>query len=193
VWYVIGMDPSVALTCHPHTRTDAVRAIRVHVSRMPAGDLRLDFLLVGELARLRLPATRAPCVGRDLWRHTCFEAFVAVDGASPYHELNFSPAREWAVLAFRRYREGAPLADDVPAPAIVVRATRDRLELGAIVPLARLAPAYARAPLRLAVAAVVEETSGAFSYWSLHHPAAAPDFHHDAGFVLRLEPPAGAC
>ena len=42
---------------------------------------------------------------------------------------------------------------------------------------------------RLALAAVVEETSGALSYWALRHPPGAPDFHHADGFVLALEPP----
>jgi hypothetical protein len=181
------------LACHPGTRTAAVRTTQAHVVRTPDDGLRLHFLLTGELSRLRVPARRTPRVGRDLWRHTCFEAFVGVEGASAYHELNFAPSGEWAVLAFRRYRDGGPLAGDVPTPEIVVRTTHDRLELDVRLALDRLSPAYASAPLRLALAAVVEETSGAFSYWSLHHPAGKPDFHHADAFVLRLEPPGVAC
>jgi len=191
--YAIEMTRLLELSCHPRTRADAVHAIRAHVSRAPDGGLRVSFLLTGELSGLRVPAPRAPRVGRDLWRHTCFEAFVAVEGASAYHELNFAPSGEWTVLAFRRYREGEPLDDDVPPPEIVVRTTHDHLELDAVVPLDRLSPSYGSAPLRLALAAVVEETSGGMSYWSLHHPAGKPDFHHDDAFVVRLEPPGVAC
>jgi hypothetical protein len=43
------------------------------------------------------------------------------------------------------------------------------------------------------IAAVVEDVTGACSYWALHHPPGAPDFHHRDAFVLRVEPPAAAC
>jgi len=187
------MTRALELSCHPRTRTKAVRTIQAHVLRTPDGGLGLHFLLTGELSRLSVPARCVPRVGRDLWRHTCFEAFVALEGASAYHELNFAPSGEWAVLAFRRYRDGGALAGDVPTPEIVVRTTDDRLELDVRLALDRLSPAYASAPLRLALAAIVEETSGGVSYWSLQHPAGKPDFHHDDGFVVRLEPPGVAC
>jgi hypothetical protein len=44
-------------------------------------------------------------------------------------------------------------------------------------------------PWRLAVTTVVEEISGAKSFWSLHHPAERPEFHHPDGFVLALPAP----
>ena len=182
------------LTCHPRTRTNAVHAIHAEVSRASLARLRFTFVLAGDIARLHVPPFREPRGGAALWRHTCFEAFIAADGASAYHELNVSPSGEWAVMAFRRYRDAEPLADGVSTPQIAVRTTLGRLELEAIVALECLAPSYASAPLRLALATVVEEkTSGVLSYWSLHHPPGDPDFHHDDAFVLRLEPPVVAC
>ena len=193
MWYATGMNGPVELTCHPRTGTDAVRGIQARVSRAAGGGLRLSFLLSGALSRVRVPPRRAPVMSEGLWRHTCFEAFVAVENSSAYHELNFAPSGEWAVLAFRRYREREPLSTPVTTPQIAVTTTRDHLELEVLVALDRLSPAYASAPLRLALAAVVEETSGECSYWSLHHPAGKPDFHHGDAFVLRLEPPGVAC
>lgn len=183
----------VELTCHPRTRTDAVHAIHVEAGRAPHARLRVTFVLAGDVARVRVPPFRAPRAGSELWRHTCFEAFIAADGASAYHELNVAPSGEWAVMAFRGYRDREPLAADVPAPRISVRTTPHRLALEAHVAIEGLSPAYASAPLRLALATVVEETSGALSYWSLHHPPGDPDFHHADAFVLRLEPPVAAC
>jgi hypothetical protein len=36
------------------------------------------------------------------------------------------------------------------------------------------------------VSAVIEENSGAKSYWALKHPPGKPDFHHADGFDLTL-------
>jgi hypothetical protein len=184
---------AVELTCHPRTRAEAVRTIHADLLRAPDGRLRLTYVLAGDIARIRVPPFRGPHSGTELWRHTCFEAFIAADGAAAYHELNLAPSGAWAALAFRRYREAEPVAPEVPTPHIVVRTTPDRLVLDALVAVDGLSPAYAHAPLRLALATVVEETSGAASYWSLHHPAGGPDFHHTDAFVLRLEPPVAAC
>ncbi len=41
--------------------------------------------------------------------------------------------------------------------------------------------------VRCALSAVLENDDGELSYWALHHPAATPDFHHPAGFVMELE------
>ena len=45
------------------------------------------------------------------------------------------------------------------------------------------------APLRIALAAVVEARDGSRSYWALRHPAPSPDFHHANGFAIALPPP----
>jgi hypothetical protein len=44
-------------------------------------------------------------------------------------------------------------------------------------------------PLRLGLAAVIETTDGALSYWALAHPAARPDFHRREGWTLQLNTP----
>lgn len=186
------MPRSLALSCHPETPTPAVRGMAVRVSRSADGVLGLAFSLEGMLADLRIPARREPRVGHELWRHTCFEAFVAAEGATSYHELNLSPSGEWAVLAFRDYRDRVPLADAPAAPHIAVERAGERLAMDAEVRLGSLAPEYPAVPLRLAVSAVVEAASGVLSYWALHHRRGRPDFHHRDAFVLRLLPPDGA-
>lgn len=156
--------------------------------RSVAGELAFVFRLEGDLARVRVPSPRAPRIARELWRHTCFEAFVAVDGLPAYHEFNFAPSGEWEAHSFRDYRDGGPLADERLAPRIAVRTEDGRLELDALVPLHRLSAAHASAPLRLGLAAVVEASDGTLSYWALRHPREKPDFHHADAFALRLEP-----
>lgn len=181
---------SVELTCHPSMCGDAVRGIAVDVRRSTDGALALTFRLAGALARIRVPAPRAPRIGDQLWEHTCFEAFIGLDGTAAYHELNFAPSGEWAASAFHSYRDFAGPADTSLAPRIAVCAAAEWVALDAVVRLDRLSPRHPRAPLRLGLSAVIEATDGARSYWALRHPAGRPDFHHADAWALRLEPPA---
>jgi hypothetical protein len=50
----------------------------------------------------------------------------------------------------------------------------------------RLACLRAEAPVKVALAAVIEESSGRLSHWALEHPSGRPDFHHRDGFVLQI-------
>jgi hypothetical protein len=182
---------SASLLCHPATPCDAVRAIAVSASRATDGTLRLTFRADGDLARIRVPPPQPPRVVHQLWEHTCFEAFVTIDAATAYHELNFSPSSEWAGYRFRSYREIEGLVEEDVTPRITARCDPKQLEVVAALPLARLAPAYLHAPLRLGLSAVIESSDGARSYWALRHPGGKPDFHDALAFTLRLEPPRG--
>lgn len=186
-------EQSVALTCHPTTPAAAVRDIAVRVWRSAAGVLTLAFQIDGDLEQLRVPPPRPARIAHRLWQHTCCEAFVAVKGATAYHELNFAPSGEWAAYAFSGYREGTPLEDQALAPGIAVRQGGRGLTLDALVPLAHLSPSYARAALRLGLSAVIEARDGTRSYWALRHPPGPPDFHHQDAFALRLPPPPEEC
>lgn len=174
----------------PHPATPYPAALTVDVQR-DATTLTLEYALQTDLARLLIPAVGPIRLGRDLFRHTCFEAFIARADGEAYDELNFAPSREWAAHRFSAYRAGGPVATPDWSPTLAVRTRGDTLTLTAGVPLARLASADASATLRLAVSAVLEARDGSLSYWALRHPAGRPDFHHRDGFALTLEPPAG--
>ena len=158
----------------------------VRLARTGAAGLRITYRLEGNLRRLRIPAPAHPRAGDRLWQHTCFEVFIARRMPS-YHELNFSPSREWAAYAFSEYRQGAPLADDSLDPRIAVRTRADGLELEAAVDLRRLSPLHAGARLSLALSAVIEDADAGLSYWALRHPPGKPDFHHPEAFALELD------
>jgi len=177
---------SAALVPHPDHPAPAVRGVRVDVART-ADALALTYALDGELDAIRIPTPAAPAIVHGLWEHTCFEAFVAADGAAAYHEMNLAPSGAWAAFGFRGYRDGEPLSDPALAPGIAVRREAGRLLLDARVPLARLSPAYAGGRLCVALTAVVEAADGGRSFWALRHPAGRPDFHHRDGFALVLE------
>ena len=165
-----------------------VRAIQVLVRRSASADLRINFRLDGDISQIRIPSPSAPRIDAELWRHTCFEAFIAIEGKPAYHEFNFAPSGEWCIYALSGYRNGSPVADETMRPQIALRSTGSRLELDAHVRLDTLSAIHPSASLRIGLAAVIEASDGV-SYWALHHPADKPDFHNADGFALRLEPP----
>jgi hypothetical protein len=173
---------SVPLVCHPRTPLRAVYAVEAVAAATPGGRLILTYALQGDLSAVRIPESRPSRRADDLWRHTCFEAFVMADAGPGYREFNFSPSGEWAAYTFRGYRDGGE-PEGEPAREIVVRRSDQRLALDVEIqpeclPQGRL--------LHLGLSAVVEGAGGALSYWALRHPAGQPDFHHPDAFALPL-------
>ena len=172
--------PSAALERHPDAACDALRGIEASVSRAAGGGLQVAFVLDGNIDRVRIPSPRPTRVAEGLWRHTCCEIFIARPRAPGYREFNLSPSGEWAAYDFTRYREGRLLDDPSLSPGIVVRTGRMALQLSA-----SIAVSHAQA-LVIGLAAVIEEKSGALSYWALRHAPGKPDFHHPDAFALTL-------
>jgi hypothetical protein len=178
----------IDLKCHPSTPTKSVRGIHLLVRRSASAEIQLTFRLDGDISAINIPPPVAPRIGTELWRHTCFEAFIKVEGQTAYHEFNFAPSGEWCVYALSGYRKGAPVADETMRPDIALRSTGSRLELDALVRLESLSSVHPRARLRVGISAVIEASDG-LSYWALRHLADKPDFHDADGFALLLEPP----
>ncbi len=173
---------------HPATPTHLVRGVAVQVGWGKGEALALTFALTGDLTRLCIPAQQPSRRADNLWRHTCFEAFLRHRGEPEYCEFNFAPSGEWAAYAFRRYRDGMSLVQDFD-PRIVVRRTEDRLELDAFVRLDCLPLLQLYTRVQMALSAIVEDEQGVLSYWALTHPPGRPDFHHPDAFALELEWP----
>src|SRR5438034_673280 len=111
----------------------------------------------------------------DLWKHTCFEAFVQPTGSRGYYEFNFSPTKQWAVYRFDSYRNGMTPMNMANPPDISIRKTHDCLELKATFPLPFSAGIDAAQPPKLALTAVVQEDSGRLCYWCARHPQGTTD------------------
>ncbi len=167
------------LKLHPDSTCAAVTRIDVDAAR-DINAVRLRYIVHGDIGALRLPAPTAPARVDELWKHTCFEAFVRPAGGDAYVEFNLSPASQWAAHAFDAYRSG--MRDlDTPPPRIETSLFDDRIELRAVI---------AAPPQRYLVglSAVIEEMNGAKSYWALAHPPGKPDFHHSDCFAFELPP-----
>ena len=138
---------------------------------MPSGALAVNFKLDADFDRLRIPPRRPRRFKDGLWRHTCFEVFVATRSRA-YREYNFSPSGEWATYAFRSYRKRT---------ATHLRRPRFHVHRHGLV-----ATIEARGRVKIGLCAVIEEKNGALSYWALRHPQGKPDFHHRRAFAMDL-------
>lgn len=174
------------LTAHPSTPSDAVYSLVAQLRAEEPGILVFQYSLVADMSRVRVPLTGAGGRADALWKHTCFEAFVAAADAPGYHEFNFSPSLDWAIYRFSAYREGMSPAEIGQAAKISVRRGDDGLELQSAVRLGHLAELRDARHLRIALAAVIEDENGRLSYWGLRHPPGKPDFHHPNGFALKV-------
>ena len=172
------------LVRHPATPCEAVDGIVVEVERV-GPRLALHYRLTGRPEALVLPPPAPPVRTDELWRHTCFEAFVRPQPGEGYVEVNLAPSGQWAAYAFDGYRAGMRPAE-VGEPGVLFARTADGLRLEAALELADAAP------WRLGLTAVIEEVGGRISYWSLAHPAGKPDFHSPDCLALELPAPLGA-
>jgi hypothetical protein len=174
------------LTAHAATPNEAVRGLGVQLRAEESGILVLRYSVDADMSRIRIaPAGRG---GREdaLWKHTCFEAFIAPADGPGYYEFNFSPSLTWAIYRFSAYREGMSPAEIGRAPEISVRQGDHALELQSAVHLGQIAGLREARLLRIALAAVIEDGNGRLSYWGLRHPPGKPDFHHPNGFTLEV-------
>jgi hypothetical protein len=174
------------LLAHPDAPGESAWNIAVDVQLTAETTLVCHYRLHGDLAHIRIPHAGAGHRTDGLWRHTCFEAFIAAPATAGYYEFNFSPALEWAAYHFEEYRAGMTAASLTQAPGLQVRRTEGALELTATVHLAGLVPLRDARQLQLALAAVVEEDDGRLGYWALRHVPGNPDFHHPEAFLLEL-------
>ena len=173
------------LSCHPDTPAHTVDGVDARIERSPDGTLWLRYHVEVPENDLALtdPAEAERTDG--LWKTTCCELFVKRSGDPGYLEFNFSPSSQWAAYRFADYRDGAENLD-ILAPAILLDCSASHLALEVTVPLPR---EWERAPLVVALSAVIEEVDGTKSYWALAHPPGKPDFHHPDCFALTLGAP----
>ncbi|THD81260.1 MAG: DOMON-like domain-containing protein [Phenylobacterium sp.] len=157
-------------------------AIAADAERGPGGWLTLRYRITARPGRLVVPPPAAPQRTDELWRHTCFEAFVRPAEGERYYEFNLAPSGEWAAYSFDGYRDRMAPLEGVAEPQIGWTVVEDGFELWTELEL----PQAAFAPWTVGLSAVIEEAGGRTSYWALAHPPGEADFHHSDGFALDL-------
>ena len=142
----------------------------------------------GDLLALALPSLEpasAPMRGErrdELWKHTCFEAFIGLPGSQKYWECNVSPLGHWNLYSFERYRNGGSGLVEALPPSVSVRQTRRDCRCDVVLDLSPWWPIGGMPELGLTM--VVEEVNGRLSYWALSHPGDIADFHDRRSFLI---------
>jgi hypothetical protein len=131
-------------------------------------------------SRFVIPEASEPARVDELWKTTCFEAFLRPAGKQGYREWNFAPSGQWASYDFSNYREGMVEAEVASPPYIRMEDNLTWWALGATIAV------DADKSWELGLSAVLEEKDGTKSYWALAHPPEKPDFHAADCFVARL-------
>lgn len=172
------------LKLHPDFPDSVVREIEVGVARGRPASLTLNYLIIGEIGELCLSPIVAAVRADELWRHTCFEAFICTQPGDPYCEFNFAPSTKWAAYRFDSYRRGMQPLQEISTPRIEIRQSKSSFELKAALELDRLPDLNGDMDWRVGISAVIEETNGRTSYWALAHVPGKPDFHRVEAFAL---------
>ena len=175
----------LALKPHPDTVCAAVTGIDVEVTRPRPGCVALAYLVTGKISDLRVPPRAQSLRADELWKQTCFEAFIRTSPGTDYYEFNFSPSTQWALYRFNGYRSGMRVADNIQVSPIEVNLQAERCTLLAALDLDQLKLPRGE-KWQLGLSAVIEEANGRKSYWALAHPPGKPDFHHSDCFTYEF-------
>jgi hypothetical protein len=132
------------------------------------------------LDRFAVSPSDHPTRRDELWKTTCFEAFVQGEGENAYREYNFAPSGDWTAYDFSARREGMGEAELANPPYIRLEDNLTWWTLGATFAI------EVGRQWRLGLSAVIEESDGTKSYWALVHDGQTPDFHDPACFTARL-------
>lgn len=173
---------------HPDSHCVADIHIEVEIALPHADRLVLSYTMTGAMSEIRMPPVMTAARSDELWRHTCFEAFVRGSSRPEYYEFNFAPSTQWAAYRFSGYRSGMSVAAEANAPSIEVQPDHNSYKLQASLDLDRLSALPRDAVWRLGLSAVIEDASGCLSYWALKHPSGKPDFHHIDSFAHEFSP-----
>jgi hypothetical protein len=168
----------------PHPGTPPTRPFKVwatldHAASLgPVATTNIWFGVSAPADQFQIPE---PAEGRaaELWKATCFEAFLRAEGEEAYREWNFAPSGQWAAYDFSAYRQDMA-EPDVAEPYVCMEDNFTWWSLGATIAVP------ADQPWQLGLSAVLEEADGTKSCWALAHPEGEPDFHHADCFVARL-------
>jgi hypothetical protein len=175
-----------ALTRHPSSASPA-NAIEAEIVRTPES-IALSYTVTGDIGQLAIPELANPTRADELWKHTCFEAFIMPEQGAGYSEFNLSPTGQWAAYHFKAHRSGMSNIAQASDPGVGSRAFGDRFDLRATFDLRGLP--NLDGPWKVGLSVILEDTSGTRSYWAVKHPENKLDFHHLDCFALQL-PSAG--
>lgn len=114
----------------------------------------------------------------ELWKHTCFEAFIHAEHQESYYEINLSATGGWNAYEFQKYR--TPQPPQQTEQLILLSFHREENLIEAQFELKNHQHVW-----WCSLTAVVELTDGKKLYFAVEHKGDRPDFHLKESFKLR--------
>lgn len=114
----------------------------------------------------------------ELWKTTCFEAFVQIDGTDVYFEINLSTLGEWNIYKFQSCRTPQPPNEWEDAYLENVQFKPGQLQASFHFPLKK------DQKIKVGLTAVIDFIDGRKNYYSLKHTQQNPDFHDFKTFLI---------
>jgi hypothetical protein len=180
------LNPFDATRSHPFD----LRARAIWISPFV---LHLDFMLKSDLREIILPEPiENPGRTDNLWEHTCFEGFIALENSPEYLEVNLSSSGQWNIYEFRNYRTGRVEADQVSTKTTILKAKTNfniQTEIN-LSDVSWIKNSKKNIDLQIGLTAVIELKDKVKSYCALTHKSDKPDFHIKESFILKLKNPA---
>ena len=115
----------------------------------------------------------------ELWKTTCCEAFLKIEGQTAYYEINLSPCGGWNAYAFDSCRKPAP-----PRAAEGWKLLQIKYSPGSLFATFQTGIPSGTS-LQVGLSAVTEFDVGESVYWALKHAGTKPDFHDVRSFILK--------
>jgi hypothetical protein len=163
---------------HPASASSPAIEVEAAALVLATNAISFRYRVRGDIQRLRIPLAGPAVRADELWRHTCFEAFVNPSGAGRYVELNFAPSSAWAAYSFDSYRMGMQPLAAIKTPSVQTHTSSHELLVEVTLKMRSL-----RFDSAIGLSAVIEDENGAMSYWALAHPRPKPDFHDASAWV----------
>ena len=150
-------------------------------SLAPVATTNIWFGIGAPAERFVIPELAEPERADELWKTTCFEAFLRPLGEHGYREWNFAPSTRWAAYDFSGYRKDMAEAEVDTPPYVRMEDNFTWWALGATISV------EANSVWELGLSAILEEQDGTKSYWAIAHADGdKPDFHDPACFAAHL-------
>jgi hypothetical protein len=146
-----------------------------------AATTNIWFGVSAPIGRFLIAQAEDPGRADELWKTTCFEAFLRAEGEEAYREWNFATSGSWAAYDFSNYRENMAEAEIDSPPYVRIEDNFTWWALGATITV------DSAKSWTLGLSAILEEKDGTKSYWALTHPDTdKPDFHAPDCFAAKL-------
>lgn len=118
----------------------------------------------------------------ELWKTTCFEAFLNPVGQSLYYEFNFSLKPAWNLYVFDAYRSPQPpkVSEEFSLESLIWQQSHNRIKI-------QLENKTNFSDFNVGLTAIIEDQDRAKHYFSLKHTEQKPDFHAADSFVLQRD------